>query len=162
MIFYRMGFMYKHRQHSTWLWAALGTFVVIGLTLIPFLFWLGLFYIGLGFLMLMLFQGLTVEINETHIKMAYGLGVIRRYIELQDIESVNIVKNSFWWGFGIRRTPKGWMWNISGLTAIEIIYKSSKKFRIGTDDAENLHLAINSMLYQDVGGDLRKKVQSAE
>ena len=55
---------------------------------------------------------------------------------------VTQVRNRWWWGFGIRWTPHGWMWNISGLDAVELTYHNGKKFRIGTDEPEALLEAL--------------------
>jgi hypothetical protein len=35
-----------------------------------------------------------------------------------------------------------WLWNVSGLNAIELTLKNSKRFRIGTDEPEKLVDAI--------------------
>ena len=43
---------------------------------------------------------------------------------------------------GIRLTRHGWMWNISGLDAVELEYKDGKKFRIGTNQPQKLCQAI--------------------
>ena len=58
------------------------------------------------------------------------------------IAIVTQVRNRWWWGFGIRWTPHGWMWNISGLDAVELTYHNGKKFRIGTDEPEALLEAL--------------------
>jgi len=41
-----------------------------------------------------------------------------------------------------RQTPHGWMWNISGLDAVEIEYRDGKCFRIGTGDPQELLAAL--------------------
>ncbi|TNE44857.1 MAG: hypothetical protein EP343_29650 [Deltaproteobacteria bacterium] len=86
----------------------------------------------------LLFSGLTVEVTESSIKLSFGIGLIHRTIERDQIESVKKVRNSWWYGFGIRYTPHGWMWNIAGLDAIEITYPNGDKFRIGTDEPDKL------------------------
>ena len=53
-----------------------------------------------------------------------------------------IVAALFWGLTGIKWTPHGWMWNISGLDAIELTYHDGKKFRIGTDEPEALLEAL--------------------
>ena len=85
-----------------------------------------------------LFWGLTVEVNKDVVGLYFGLGIIRRNIRREDIAMVALVRNRWWWGFGIRWTPHGWMWNIAGLDAVELTYHNGKMFRIGTDEPEAL------------------------
>lgn len=80
----------------------------------------------------LLFYRLKVEVNDSAITVTFGVGVIKKRIELSQTQSVEAVKNKFWYGWGIRLTPHGWLWNIAGYDAVELTYKQSKrKFRIG-------------------------------
>jgi len=45
-------------------------------------------------------------------------------------------------GWGIRWTGSGWLFNVSGLDAVELSLKSGRRFRIGTDDPRGLHTFI--------------------
>jgi len=56
------------------------------------------------------------------------------------------VKNPWYYGWGIRFTPHGWLYNVSGLHAVEIELKNGKKYRIGTDVPENLEKAIREFI----------------
>ena len=44
----------------------------------------------------------------------------------------------WWWGWGVRYYGQGWLYNVSGLDAVEIRLKSGKHIRIGTDEPEAL------------------------
>jgi plasmid stabilization system protein ParE len=46
------------------------------------------------------------------------------------------------YGWGIRLTPSGWMFNVSGLDAVELTLRSGKRFRIGTDDPRDVIQAL--------------------
>ena len=48
--------------------------------------------------------------------------------------------------WGVRWTPGGWLWNISGLDGVELALVSGRRFRIGTDEAEQLAAAIQGAL----------------
>jgi len=48
------------------------------------------------------------------------------------------VRNQWWWGWGIRLIPGGWLYNVSGLDAVELKMKNGRIFRIGTDEAQRL------------------------
>jgi len=61
---------------------------------------------------------------------------------LDEIASVKTVKNHWYYGWGIRLIPHGWLFNVSGFEAIEIVMKNGKVYRIGTDEAEKLMAAV--------------------
>jgi hypothetical protein len=92
----------------------------------------------------LLFMSLTVAVDATCVKLSFGVGLIRRRIPVERIESANPVRNRWWYGLGIRLTPHGWMWNIQGLDAVELTYTNGRCFRIGTADPEGLSSAINA------------------
>jgi len=99
------------------------------------------------------FGSLTVELNKEYLKWKYGIGIIRKKILLRDIESIKIVHNKWYWGWGIRRYSGGRLYNISGLNAIEItLHNSDKKIRLGTDEPEKLIRVININLKSSYGG----------
>ena len=95
---------------------------------------------------LALFYSLTVEIDETILIVKFGFGIINKKFILKDIESCHAVKNHWYYGWGIRITPHGWLYNISGLSAIEIKIKNGKTYRIGTDEPKNLERAITQAI----------------
>lgn len=93
-------------------------------------------------LALVLFPSLSVEIDKTRLIVKFGFGVINKKFILKDIISCHAVKNPWQYGLGIRLTPHGWLYNISGLSAVEIQMKNGKKYRIGTDEPKRLEQVI--------------------
>ncbi len=93
---------------------------------------------------LSLFYQMTVTIEENFLKISFGIGLIRKKFPLKDIASCRSVKNSWLYGWGIHMTPHGWLYNVSGLDAVEVTTKSGKKYRIGTDVSAELEQAIRS------------------
>ena len=91
-----------------------------------------------------LFSSLTVEVSEHEFHWHFGPGIWRYRIALADIESVRIVRNKWWNGFGIRMRPGFRLYNVSGLDAVEIRLKTGDIRRIGTNDAQGLAAALNS------------------
>ena len=93
------------------------------------------------------FATLTVKVGDGVITVQFGVGVIRKRIQLSDVETYAKVKNPWYYGWGIRYTPRGWLYNISGFSAIELLMKNGKSCRIGTDDpegfAQGLYEALN-------------------
>jgi hypothetical protein len=98
------------------------------------------------FIVIGIFTRLTVAVDDQMLKIQFGLGVIRKAFALKEIEAYSVVKNRWYYGWGIRFTPHGWLFNVSGLSAIEIQMKSGKRYRIGTDDPDNLSKALDEAL----------------
>ena len=84
-------------------------------------------------LILIVFRSLTIEIDETELRCWLGDGLVRRRFPLSEIASARPVRNKWYYGWGIRWIPTGWMFNVSGLDAVELTLSSGKRFRIGTD-----------------------------
>ena len=68
----------------------------------------------------------------------FGPGFWKMRVTIDEIEVCEPVRNRWWWGWGIRYFGRGWLYNVSGLDAIEIRLKSGKHIRIGTDEPEAL------------------------
>ena len=132
--------IYHHRQFQPW-W---GLMIIVPVFLLIIVFYMAIAWIVIliGLVGAALFWGLTVEVNKDVVRLYFGFGIIHRSILREHIAMVTQVRNRWWWGFGIRWTPHGWMWNISGLDAVELTYHNGKKFRIGTDEPEALLEAL--------------------
>ena len=94
--------------------------------------------------LLLLFCSFRVEVTRENLKVRFGLGLIRRSFKMTEIVDAYPVRNKWYWGVGIRLTPHGWLYNIQGLDAVEIVMKSSKKYRIGTPEPEELTGALQN------------------
>jgi len=80
------------------------------------------------------YSSLMVEGDAQDVRLFFGMGIIRRTIPRQRIAQAEQVRNSW----GIRLTPHGWMWSISGLDAVELTSTRRQKFRLGTDQPQAL------------------------
>ena len=98
-----------------------------------------------GFVLSM-FHSLTVSVDANEVVARFGIGLIcLRYIT-SDIESVEQVRNPWYYGWGIKKYPGGWLYNVSGLDAVELVLKDGRKRRIGTDEPETLVNAIEAVI----------------
>ena len=95
---------------------------------------------------LVLFATLAVVIEEDVLEIRFGPGVIRKKFPLKDIESCQVVKNPWYYGWGIRLTPHGWLYNVSGSYAVEISMKTGKRYQIGTDVPNDLEKVIRQSI----------------
>lgn len=105
---------------------------------------LGLLTLALLFASLFLFGSLTVEVTTDAVRIWFGPGVVRRTFRLAQIRAVRAVRNKWYFGWGIRRTPAGLLYNVSGLDAVELEMQDGRRYRIGTDCPEELVQAIRS------------------
>ncbi len=109
--------------------------------------WLSVVVVGSGVLIsgIVFVAGrLTVEIDEQHVRIWYGWGWPRRDIDRTAITRVEQVRGRWFWGWGIRLTPRGWLWNVWGLDAVELTFTDGKRFRIGTDRPSELVGALGT------------------
>lgn len=99
-----------------------------------------------GFVLLMFF-GMTVTVTDSEILIRLGIGVINKKINLSDIQSVDTKKYPVYFGYGIRITPGGILYNVNGRHAVEIKLKNKKNVVwIGTNDWDNLKNTIDSAI----------------
>ena len=139
---------YKHTQIG-YLLLVLYSAVILFISYLNILTGFSPFALAALILMLIaigLFATLTVAVDEQMIKLQFGLGVIRKVFLLKDIEAYRVVENPWYYGWGIRFTPRGWLFNVSGFSAIELQMKNGKLFRIGTDDPDGFAQAIDEAL----------------
>jgi len=99
---------------------------------------------------LLIFYKLTIYINDTSISFKLGIGLITRKYLIADILSCKTVRNDPFFGIGIRMIPGGWLYNVSGLSAVELIFKNKKaKVRIGTDKPDEISEILSRMIKVD-------------
>ncbi len=132
-------------------WVAIGLFVPVilflllayanqwgdnPLPLIPFIILVGLFVVISS-----LFYKLTVELEESVLRLIYGIGLIRITFKIDRILAVKTIKTPWYWGLGIRITPKGMLYNIQGSKAVKIAYirnGKNKSVMVGTPEPVRL------------------------
>jgi len=96
---------------------------------------------------LLMFYGITVIITDNEIIIRFGIGLITKKIKLSEIQSVAAMKYPVYFGYGVRITPGGVLFNVNGRHAVEIILKNKKKtVQIGTNDWDNLRNVIESAI----------------
>jgi len=93
---------------------------------------------------LSLFYCLTITVDRKTLKFAFGIGLINKTIPIADIETVYRVRNKWWHGWGIHYIGGRWLYNVSGLDAIEVKTKDGKITRIGTDEPETVIRVIKT------------------
>ncbi len=139
---------YQHTQigYLTVIAFGIAMFFIVRLMDIYGYNWIPLLVLIILGICLVLFATLKVIIEADFMEIRFGIGIIRKKFLLKDIESCQVVKNPWYYGWGIRFTPHGWLFNVSGFYAIELRMKSGKKYRIGTDMPNELEKAIGQII----------------
>lgn len=91
---------------------------------------------------LSLFYSLRVKVDRDHIALRFGIGIIGTRYKCADVESAQVVQSCWYHGWGIRKIPNGWLFNVSGFDAVQLKLKSGKVRWIGTDEPDQLLKAI--------------------
>jgi hypothetical protein len=97
------------------------------------------------------FGTLQVIVDENFLRIKFGYGIFRKKFPLHEIASAKRVRNRWYYGWGIRVWfwPYMWIYNVSGFNAVEIVMKNGKRYRIGTDQPEELEHAILQSINED-------------
>ncbi|MDE2218650.1 MAG: hypothetical protein KGJ58_04365 [Patescibacteria group bacterium] len=91
---------------------------------------------------------MTASIDENYLRIKFGYGIFAKKFALNQITSVQVVKNRWYYGWGmrIRFCPYMWIYNVSGFDAVEIIMRNGRIYRIGTDTPSKLEAAIKQAM----------------
>lgn len=147
---------YKHRQFGTLMVSGLGAGLIMILFILlqappgpaSIISW-AVFLLIAG--CLLLFWSLTVEEKSDHLHVYFGFGIIHKEIPFSEIIDARVVKTPWYYGWGIRPAPHGWMFNVSGLRGVELVFKNDQRFRIGSDQPQKLLSAIQPHLQKGFG-----------
>ena len=90
------------------------------------------------------FSRLTTSIDDENLHLVFGWGWPHKRIALSEVANVAAVRNSWWYGFGVRLTPNGWIYNVWGLDAVHLDLTTGKSFRVGTDEPDELAAALRA------------------
>ena len=135
---------YEHTQIGhTIIWIALAVAVFIAITGI---FWrvdpgTSLIAEGIVLICAVLFWKLTIKIENETLEWSFGIGLIRKQASIVEIAASEPIQIRGC-GWGIRLTPYGWLYNVSGFDAVAITLRAGGKFALGTDDPQGLVDAI--------------------
>ncbi len=88
---------------------------------------------------------MTVSVDEDCLTVGWGLGAMRKRIRVDEIETWRVVKNPWYYGWGIKIIPRGWLFNVSGFWAVELNMKNGRCYRCGTDEPQELVKALTTV-----------------
>jgi hypothetical protein len=137
--------LYEHKQTgarlmvAVLLGAAAATAAVAGQRRTP---WVAVLASLLMVASAFMFTTLTVTVDRRALTFWFGPGVFRKRYDLADIAEATAVRNPWWYGWGIHRTPRGWLYNVAGPHAVELRLVDGRTLRVGTDEPKRLVDAI--------------------
>lgn len=89
------------------------------------------------------FSSLTTVVTPDTVRVCFRWGRPKRTIARTRIVEVEIVRNKWWYGWGLRFIPGATMYNVWGLDAVHLRLADDRDFRIGTDDPHGLAAALD-------------------
>lgn len=139
---------YRHRQFGSFMVAAMAVAVVAIIALLgpgaahPAM----LIVFAALLLVAVVFSSLTVQVSASSLVFWFGPGVLRKQVPLAEVAGVEVVRSPWYWGAGWRLTPRGMLYSVSGLDAVEITRKDGSRFRLGTNQPERLARALSDAM----------------
>lgn len=95
----------------------------------------------------LMFYGLRTIITDDTIRLKYGIGIITVSFKINEVSSVKVVRNPWYYGIGIRVIPGGMLYNAHGFDAVELRFKNKRgKVRIGSGEPEILKFEIDKRM----------------
>ena len=85
---------------------------------------------------------LTVRIQDDQLHVRFGLGWPRKTLPLTEIAAVEVTRTTFLEGWGLRRTRRGWLYNVSGFDAVLLRLTNGRSMMVGTDEPRRLKTVI--------------------
>jgi uncharacterized membrane protein len=89
-----------------------------------------------------LWSSLTTRIDDNVLRFHFGLGWPRKAVPIDDIAAVEVTRTTFWEGWGVHRTRRGWLYNVSGYDAVLIRREDGSSLLLGSDEPRRLKSAI--------------------
>jgi hypothetical protein len=145
---------YKHTQFGA---LTLMIFLVTGFLMAPIVssmfaddqMVVAIAIVFLYFLILALFYAFTVEISDGKLKFWFGIGAISKSYSLMEIQSTQEVESPWYYLWGVKSIPGGWLYAIAPGSAVEIVFDNGKIARLGTNQPKMLIKAIDDAITSD-------------
>lgn len=139
--------LYEHRQIA---WPMLiGTIVVAAATAVAGTFNATILAAPLtliiAFVLLagILMSSMTVRVSDSDVSWWFGrTRTLGKTVTVADIASIEPIRTSIFEGWGIHLTRHGWLWNVSGFNAVQIVLQSGTRYAVGTPEPDAVLKAI--------------------
>lgn len=98
---------------------------------------------------LVFFYNLTVTVDQASLRLRFGIGLVRRTVQLADIASAGAGRSGRLSGWGIHYVGGGWLYNVNSRELVELRLRSGGRLLIGTDDQAGLLAALSALPRHD-------------
>ena len=89
-----------------------------------------------------LLSSLTVEVSDDELSWFFGPGFWRKRVARSTIAHVSRVRLPWWYGIGIKYTPRAWVYLVAPGEGVEVALTNGEAVRIGSDDAGALAASL--------------------
>jgi hypothetical protein len=139
-----------HYRHTQVGWLMIGIVGVVAAITVSLVlgsdFTAALTFMTLAAALCALFGTMTVALDESRLTLWFGIGLIRKHIRFDEIRAYQAVRNPWYYGWGIRWFPGGWLYNISGFSAVELLLHNGRRVRVGTDEPDTLFAELQRVV----------------
>ena len=144
---------YKHTQYGMLMFAVfLFTGILIGVVAVAIIaegrLAAAVIMICIYLLGVSLFYSFTVQVAAGKIQFWFGIGLFRKTYALGEIKSTRQVKDPWYYFWGVKSIPGGWLYAIAPGDALEIVLKNGLIVHVGTDQPNKLRQAVSAAIKQ--------------
>ena len=91
-----------------------------------------------------LFFSMTIKVIKNKVIWYFGLGFLRKEIEISEIVETSSYETKWYEGIGIRMLKDGWLYNASVGKALKLTLFDGKKIYLGCKDLEGFQQSLES------------------
>ena len=103
--------------------------------------------VGLLILTLAAFYSFTIQIVFGKVKIWFGFGVGKRPIDIADIRTIEIVNTPWYYLWGIKLIPGGWLYSIApGGRALKLVFMDNRVIHLGSDCPEEIKARLDARI----------------
>ena len=92
------------------------------------------------------FSVLTVRIGDGELHWHFGSGWPSWSTPLDRIAGVEATRTTFWEGWGVHRTRRGWLYNVAGQEAVLVRRSDGTAVLLGSDETHKLKNALQAAI----------------
>jgi hypothetical protein len=102
--------------------------------------------LGLFFSIFLLFYALHIKISNSRLEIRFGIGLIKWTYTLDQISAATVVKNPWYYFWGIKSIRGGWFIAANPGTAVQLNFADGRIIRLGSFQPEALKKALDRNL----------------
>jgi hypothetical protein len=92
------------------------------------------------------FSVLTVRVGAGELHWHFGSGWPSWSTPVEQIADVDLTRTTFWEGWGVHRTRRGWLYNVAGQDAVLVRRSDGTAVLLGSDEPRKLKSALQAAM----------------